>query len=30
MIYKIFVKYTSLIILGAGFFVYLINDLGAW
>ena len=28
MIYKIFVKHTSLLILGARFFVYLINVLG--
>ena len=29
MIYKIFVKHTSLFILGARFFVYLIDVLGA-
>ena len=29
MIYKVFVKYTSLFILGAHFFLYLIYVLGA-
>ena len=30
IIYKIFVKYTSQFILGAHFFVHLIDVLGAW
>ena len=30
MIYKIFVGHTLLFILGATFFVYLIDVLGAW